>query len=84
MSLKARSAMSALSLQSTLTLASGVYVHILAAVRFRNSMDQSCAGNKIPQLGFGVAYGFGKVEDPAQLTKPSLTEALKVGYRCAY
>ncbi|GJE90342.1 aldo/keto reductase [Phanerochaete sordida] len=39
------------------------------------------SGNHIPLLGFGVAYGFGKQEDPAELTKPSLAEALKVGYR---
>lgn len=38
-------------------------------------------GNRIPQLGFGVAYGFGKHENPAEVTKPSLAEALKVGYR---
>ncbi|KAI0339406.1 Aldo/keto reductase [Trametopsis cervina] len=38
------------------------------------------SGAKIPLLGFGVAYGFGKTEDPAEVTKPSLAEALKVGY----
>ncbi|KAI0071222.1 Aldo/keto reductase [Panus rudis PR-1116 ss-1] len=39
------------------------------------------SGHEIPRLGFGVAYGFGKDEDPAELTKPSVLEALKVGYR---
>ncbi|KAL4244416.1 NADP-dependent oxidoreductase domain superfamily protein [Abortiporus biennis] len=37
-------------------------------------------GYEIPRLGFGVAYGFGKTEDPVELTKPALLEALKVGY----
>ncbi|THG98282.1 hypothetical protein EW026_g3883 [Hermanssonia centrifuga] len=39
-------------------------------------------GRDVPLLGFGVAYGFGKKdEDPAEITKPSLLEALRVGYR---
>ncbi|THG98279.1 hypothetical protein EW026_g3882 [Hermanssonia centrifuga] len=38
------------------------------------------SGHNIPILGFGVAYGFGKSEDPAELTKPCVLEAFKVGY----
>ena len=40
------------------------------------------SGYEIPLLGFGVAFGFGKREDTAAITKPSLLEALIVGYRC--
>lgn len=35
----------------------------------------------LPLLGFGVVFGFGKEEDVAAITKPSLIEALRVGYR---
>ncbi|KIP03576.1 hypothetical protein PHLGIDRAFT_26058 [Phlebiopsis gigantea 11061_1 CR5-6] len=39
------------------------------------------SGNTTPLLGFGVAYGFGKEEEFAVLTKPSLANELNVGYR---
>ena len=32
-------------------------------------------------LGFGVAYGIGREDELAVLTKPSLADALEVGYR---
>ncbi|KAK7685357.1 hypothetical protein QCA50_011721 [Cerrena zonata] len=39
------------------------------------------SGYEIPRFGFGVAYGYGKVEDPLELTVPGVLEAFKVGYR---
>ena len=38
-------------------------------------------GYEIPRFGFGVAYGYGKEEDPLELTVPGVLEAFKVGYR---
>lgn len=35
----------------------------------------------MPVLGFGVAYGFDKPMDTHAVTRPSVLEALKVGYR---
>lgn len=52
----------------------------MAALTF-NSTIRLTSGFNIPRLGFGVAYGFGKYEDPSELTVPSVLEALKVGYR---
>lgn len=48
-----------------------------------NISFSSVVGYEIPRFGFGVAYGFGKAEDPLELTVPGVLEALKVGYRFA-
>lgn len=73
--------MSTLSFQSALPLASGTSSLSRPCPVYGNSQRMVLVGNRIPQLGFGVAYGFGKHENPAEVTKPSLAEALKVGYR---
>ncbi|CAL1708216.1 unnamed protein product [Somion occarium] len=51
-----------------------------SALTFQSTV-KLLSGYEIPRLGFGVAYGFGKEEDPLELTKPGVLEALKVGYR---
>ncbi|KAI0661170.1 Aldo/keto reductase [Cubamyces menziesii] len=38
-------------------------------------------GYSMPILGFGVAYGFDKPTDTHAVTKPSVLEALRAGYR---
>ncbi|TCD65000.1 hypothetical protein EIP91_003368 [Steccherinum ochraceum] len=52
----------------------------MSTLSFQTAYELS-PGHEIPRLGFGVAFGFGKIEDAAALSVPSTVEALKVGYR---
>ncbi|KAH8102048.1 Aldo/keto reductase [Cristinia sonorae] len=52
----------------------------MSSLTFQSTLRLS-SGNQIPRLGFGAAFNFGKAEDVAAVSKPSLLEALRVGYR---
>lgn len=72
--------MSSLTFQSTARLSSGISTSD-SKKEILTGNTHSHTGYEIPLLGFGVAFGFGKEEDVAVITKPSLLEALRVGYR---